>query len=1035
MINDIYLLLSPSHKKDIRRMDENVSDIQKENRIRRAQLIEKQSELSARQHALSEKKLVHSKLKEENKSKKKIMERYQKEVDDYQSRINYVNKEILQIKMNLKALTTQISQVNLPNIAPVKTSISKRKKNITENQDKMKTLKKEVKNLDSQKDELIKLIDSKQKSLLQFNSREEKVSQTLQIPIDDLRLEEITVTKLEQSVLQMSNEINTNDSLSYFNEELLVKKIEEQNEKKKKQINQIKQRIELLKSQSSTPKSNKISKTPTKRLIKTQPVKYDENRLLRFSSTINSFKERQKMIDQLENTTTNVQIAWAADQKQIEDSWMGKMDDMQVLQKKVDEIENLVFDIDELSGKIHQLKEEELSVSEKKSEFEKNKSKIESKLSEISEFHDSMQRQVDDYIKKKEKIDKLAQNLVNKKKKLSHLQDEVRQLEKNYKQYYSKVKTIENKVDEIKNSFNITASQTQIPEPFDRVKFDDYLIPKKEETTHYSKTSITPQSNNSHQNSNTERIDEKNEEPSTPVLKKKNYFNRSFTPKHDKLSDSTFSVRELEKDESTFDSVANSDSITKSFVRYNSSIHQNSTFDNSNYNNNSQPQINDLDNKQNNYDSSTNITKQNRNDNSLNNKPKSNTKTNHKENNSDISNEYSNHSKYSSINDIKYKNNKIDKSSDNSGINKSNKSSSIRNKNSKYNSQKGISQNNEINSNRAQNSSSVSNNKNGSISNTNNDQNSIAHSSKSSKVNKNNTNTNSGIRNSALDDKANIDSDNNQDSQRSEIEIEFSDNENSKSVSQSFAEKDHSHNSNDLILSTDDKLNSMKKIIQEKEIKEELILSKYEKGNKENQYSSDYVSFNPKEYEAILNCTDSSRSTFIDHPNDTTFNQEELEDDEEIENNPKSIEYIEEEEEENDVFDNLSTSYKVHEDSNPIFPTPDLSTDSIHNNKNFNEYESSKETISNDRESQTSEYKNFYSESIESQITPTKKPVHPSRIDIESNVLDTPNPSRYRKSHQMAHADDESDEEFNNLVKEAQKAIEFPLLKSKYQSP
>ena len=271
----------------------------------------------------------------------------------------------------------------------------------------------------------------------------------------------------------------------------------------------------------------------------------------------------------------------------------------------------------------------------------------------------------------------------------------------------------------------------------------------------------------------------------------------------------------------------------------------------------------------------------------------------------------------------------------------------------------------------------------------------------------------------------------------------------------------YSHNSKD------SKLDSLKKIIKDEQ-EEEKILSKYTSFtakeelniNSDNQYSSDFVSFNPNKYESILNCTDSSRSAmFINNSmksnmaNDSTFRSTELEngvieeEEEDIPENDKKIIIQEEEEEqevEYDVFDNISTSYQV--ESNPIFPAPELFSD-----KNSNIYEYSKEMSEEDvnsvsavaitdvdKDFQTTEFKNFYSESTHSQITPIKKVVHPSKIDIDVGVIETPNPNRYKRNRQFARIDnddDESDEEFNNLIKEAQNAIELPLLKSKYQSP
>lgn len=262
--------------------------------------------------------------------------------------------------------------------------------------------------------------------------------------------------------------------------------------------------------------------------------------------------------------------------------------------------------------------------------------------------------------------------------------------------------------------------------------------------------------------------------------------------------------------------------------------------------------------------------------------------------------------------------------------------------------------------------------------------------------------------------------------------------------------------------SKDSKIDSMKKIIKEEQ-EEEHILSKYtsftakENMNKENQYSSDFIPFNPNEYEAILNCSDSSRSAFLNNnnsmkPNDTTFKSAELEDliiEEEEEENPENEDKIRketiivEEEDVIDVFDNVSTSYQV--DSNPIFPTPEIFSD-----KNSNIYEYSKEmseveaasassaaaiSDDDDKDFQTTELKNLFSESTKSQITPTKR-AHPSKIDIEDvTSMETPNPNRYRRNNQISQLDDDSDDEFDHLVKEAQNAIELPLLKSKYQSP
>ncbi|OHT01200.1 hypothetical protein TRFO_32093 [Tritrichomonas foetus] len=468
MINDISIRLSPNNKFQIRQLDQNVSDMQKANRLQWARIIQKQSEISARRHKLSEKALIRKKFKEEMKQKYQIYLKKEKEVENYQIKINQIYSEIAKHKKTYSSLLHKIESIQRPDLATLSQSIRERRLRVQLIHDNKISYEKQAKILHASKNRLEKLMKEKQKILLKHKNRELQLLEILKQPIDDLRLELLTVEKIEQYCINNKiniNEINNDDDSFIVNEEIILKNILNSNEKKKNSIDFLKDAIEILKNAPKSPKqvlqSPKKANSPSK-------IEYNQERVSQLNDSIDSLMERQKMIDNLENATTSLQIVWADDQKQIENSWMSKMDKVQRLQERSDEVDHLKFDIDEVLEKINQLKEEEMILAMKKSDILKNQVKSKSRLQLIQDEYLIIQQKVEEYAKKKNEIDRHAEKITFKKHEVDSLQKQVQALQEKYHQYRLSVETLENHVNDIKSG---NAAQTQMTKPKDRVHF------------------------------------------------------------------------------------------------------------------------------------------------------------------------------------------------------------------------------------------------------------------------------------------------------------------------------------------------------------------------------------------------------------------------------------------------------------------------------------------------------------------------------------------------------------------------------------
>lgn len=528
MINEISLRLSPTHKQQIKQMNENAYDLQKQNRMRWANLIMKQSDLSSRRHKLSQEELKYAKFNEEKANRQNSIEKYNKEIENYKTQINLIKKQILIENKNYQLINEKISNLQIPNLHPLKTSISSRKKKVLKILDYISTNQKQIKKINNQKKRYIKAINDKQKLISDYETRVSKANCILQHPIDDLRIEEITVTKLENYISQIENETDLNDidESSTIEEELLIKTIETENIKRKKRIEQIKSNIQHIKSslsnQSTTPSRNS---SPKKNYTSTQ-IEYDQDRLDQFNSIITSFQERQKMIDEVEEMTTRYQIAWISDQKQIEESWMLKMNDMQDLQNRIDEIEQLIMDIDEISDQIVQLKETQIILDDERNEFQKEQSKLQLKISGIGLEHNSMKDKINDWLQKKEFVDEQKEKLNQKRQIVHRLDDDVHQLEEKYKAYREYVKSLELQVRDTKQSFNLNKSHNNI-EFRNHIKFSSSVQKK------FQKKTKTPMPKKQYKPTNIEMINDSNIEAENAIKAIQQLIGNSNQSKND----------------------------------------------------------------------------------------------------------------------------------------------------------------------------------------------------------------------------------------------------------------------------------------------------------------------------------------------------------------------------------------------------------------------------------------------------------------------------------------------------------------------
>ena len=472
MINDIQLICSLPQKQEIRNLEQLVNEKAKENRVKWANLIKKQSELSSRKHRLSLQKLEFEENKNRESSKLEIINKYQKEIKNYQIQLKSL---LLDIEENENEYSKIINRMNLIKDKNLKllsndlqSSIQERKRNISILNKSIITLKKKMRYLKSQKKMISMDIEKKKALIDDYCSREQKVKSVLNQPIDDLRLEEMTVNKMEQFILKYDN-VNLEDENEEekYNEELkYVGSLEKENLQTQKRIENIRNNIINLKETIDSKKtinhvenvqkeiSEKMEKNSSKE-IKNDLEDETNQRILEYNNIIKSLKDRFNEIDNLEKETTLLQIQWSNTQAQIEDSWTSKMEILQNLQKKSDEVENLMFDIDEVSDQIHQLKEQEMLLFDEKNEILKNNEKLKERLNNIEQDYQLLQNKVEDYSQRKNEFESATERIQNRKQNISILKKHIESIVEEYKIYQMKVEDMESSLSKLNPNFKL----------------------------------------------------------------------------------------------------------------------------------------------------------------------------------------------------------------------------------------------------------------------------------------------------------------------------------------------------------------------------------------------------------------------------------------------------------------------------------------------------------------------------------------------------------------------------------------------------
>lgn len=453
-----------SIKADILNLQILVSDMKRANRMRLAAIIDRECALSRRRHELDSTDLtsrLHSNSESDIIEAESVIQHAQRKLSRVREKIALLEDEEQQIDEKMRL-------IEIPNLASLQTAITQKKSDLNNNTENVAQLTIAITNCDSQRNELESLINSLTTQLEDLDSKILEKRVFLETPIDDLQLQQIAVESVEQSIPPDPPDSLTSSELAF---NLEMEEMTQMETRNKERMQDIQTRRTKLIHHSMSPIVVRIPKRAATPSVRRDPLTIQcDSYLSQINSSIEAMKKRQADIEVIERDTIALQASYTEDQKQIEDSWSYKIDDLRTLQQRNDENEDLEIQIDEAKDAIMELTDAYLEIHTRLEKKRGQREVVAKRLNSLCELHPKMESRVVELIDRKRTIEQRERQLSARKSEIDRFSAEVDELGERYREYKRMVDDLEQKVENARQG-NIGAMTQVVKKPREHVRF------------------------------------------------------------------------------------------------------------------------------------------------------------------------------------------------------------------------------------------------------------------------------------------------------------------------------------------------------------------------------------------------------------------------------------------------------------------------------------------------------------------------------------------------------------------------------------
>lgn len=405
-----------------------LTHLRQSNRERQAEIISRESSISERRHRLdyAELRMIHS--SDGINDTMRGNERLKSFISEGNDRLSLLRRAIRNTALDISELDTQLTSVHFDDISAIKASVSARRARLSHLREEEARVSLESDSLDQEREALESLAQSSAVRLDRADKRVSGLRLLLETPIDDLQLEKLVTDSAESSCQDLSLEPIDGSEMVVFEETREVEELEQLNVSRKARISVRPRR------HGKEPQSPLFVKAP--RFAATQVMKRagdeEDRRVSDFALSFTEFEKRQSEVDATERDTTAVKECYAEDQRQIENSWAYKMDDVQALQVQVNESEDLVWQIEEMKTNIMELGSMYDMMQSKARRLRKYSEEAAARLDALDEVHPFMEAKVLSIVERKRSISVAGTEIKERRRRM---EAEERKLEKMLKRY------------------------------------------------------------------------------------------------------------------------------------------------------------------------------------------------------------------------------------------------------------------------------------------------------------------------------------------------------------------------------------------------------------------------------------------------------------------------------------------------------------------------------------------------------------------------------------------------------------------------
>jgi hypothetical protein len=434
-------------KSAVQRAEHSVALFQKTNRLRLASLVDRESQISARRERLASSEL-ESKL---------IIDRQQQDLEmnrDLESEIDALRRKIARITARTRAaeqneisISKQIRTVSLPELRLMKQRFLNQKAEVHRIQQRIDSLPRIADDLDSRRLKLERRAASQKGKLAKLHKRIGDLKSILQIPVDDLRLEALTVERLEDSIPKpFTDSVNLLEA-SLVKSERKVLQIEHSNSKRSTEL-----RTKRSTLAARSPKRSPLPKARERRAVTPgNGTEEDERfRMTQVSSSLDLLRTRYTEIDKMEQVTNALQEDFLEERQQIEDSWDYKLDDLKAFQQRATEVDSLLLATDELGERVSRLRIVYDNIHHLHVTKIAEKNSISLRLDQLYELHPQLESRIARIREKKLEIASRERNLQQKTNRADRFRIQIDSLENDIRRRNLALENVLNDLEETK---------------------------------------------------------------------------------------------------------------------------------------------------------------------------------------------------------------------------------------------------------------------------------------------------------------------------------------------------------------------------------------------------------------------------------------------------------------------------------------------------------------------------------------------------------------------------------------------------------